>query len=65
MLAYEWNDDKAHEAWKEEGYDIGYDKVKETDARSMLENGADVKFNAKCIKLPLDCVQEIYDSLKK
>ena len=65
MPAYEWNEDEAHEAWKEEGYDIGYDKAKEDNARSLLENGADVEFTAKCIKLPLARVQEIYDSLKK
>ena len=77
MYALQWNEEDAKRVWKEEGYEDGYDngygngygngydKAREDVARSMLENGADVKFTAKCIKLPLSRVQEIYDSLKK
>lgn len=60
MLAYEWNEDEAREAWREEGYDKAIENV----ALSMLLNGADVNFTAKCTKLPLSHVQEIKSSLK-
>ena len=65
MLAYEWNEDEAHEAWKEEGYDIGYDKANEATAISMLNDGVEPKFISKWTKLPLSRVLEIKASLKK
>ena len=73
MYALQWNAEDAKRVWREEGYEdgygtgygTGYDKAKEENARSMLENGADAEFTAKCIKLPLARVQEIYNSLKK
>ena len=61
MYAFRWNEDDAKRVWHEDVYE----DVQEDDARSMLENGADEEFTAKCIKLLIERVQKIYDRLKK